>query len=87
VAAMSHALRSSTGLGAYEEQVLRERHDGAGRAPGAGRTRIVGTPVRLSTPPAWSCGPRPPGSAHDEILEELGYPPERIAMLRETEVI
>jgi len=44
--------------------------------------------VRLSDTPSVELRPAPTLGQHtDEILEELGYPPERIAMLRETEVI
>jgi len=56
--------------------------------PVVGRTHIAGTPVHLSEHPSVQLRPSPTLGQHtDEILEELGYPPERIAELRQAEVI
>jgi crotonobetainyl-CoA:carnitine CoA-transferase CaiB-like acyl-CoA transferase len=57
--------------------------------PVVGRTHIVGTPVNLSeTTAVKPLQPAPTLGQHtDEILGELGYSPDRIAELREAEVI
>jgi crotonobetainyl-CoA:carnitine CoA-transferase CaiB-like acyl-CoA transferase len=56
--------------------------------PVVGPTHIVGTPVQLSDTPSAPLQPSPTLGQHtDEILAELGYTSERIAELREAEVI
>jgi len=72
----------------YEEQVLTNEMMVPIEHPVVGRTRIVGTPVRLSETPSVPLKPAPTLGQHtDEILGELGYSPELIAELREAEVI
>jgi CoA:oxalate CoA-transferase len=56
--------------------------------PVIGRTRITGTPVRLSNNPSVELQPAPVLGQHtDDILSELGYSEQRIADLRKAEVI
>ena len=56
--------------------------------PVVGRTRIMGTPVRLSEMPPVPLVAAPTLGQHtDDILSELGYGPERIEQLRQAEVI
>jgi alpha-methylacyl-CoA racemase len=53
--------------------------------PGAGRVRLLGTPVKLSrTPadPARAGGPAI-GADTDPVLAEVGYGPQEIGALRE----
>jgi crotonobetainyl-CoA:carnitine CoA-transferase CaiB-like acyl-CoA transferase len=72
----------------YDEQVLANEMMVTVDHPVVGRTHIVGTPVRLSETPAVPLTPAPTLGQHtDEILGELGYSKERIAELREAEVI
>ncbi|MPZ15234.1 MAG: CoA transferase [Chloroflexi bacterium] len=72
----------------YEEQVLANEMMVTVDHPVVGRTHIVGTPVRLSETPSVPLRPAPTLGEHtDEILGELGYARERIADLREAEVI
>ena len=56
--------------------------------PVAGMLRMLGTPLKLSAQPASIRRPPPVLGQHtDEILAEAGYPPARIAELREAGVI
>jgi crotonobetainyl-CoA:carnitine CoA-transferase CaiB-like acyl-CoA transferase len=72
----------------YHEQILANDMMVTVDHPVVGRTHIVGTPVQLSDTPSVTLQPAPTLSQHtDEILGELGYSPERIAELREAEVI
>jgi crotonobetainyl-CoA:carnitine CoA-transferase CaiB-like acyl-CoA transferase len=72
----------------FEEQVLANEMMVPIEHPVVGKTRIVGTPVRLSETPSVELRPAPTLGQHtDEILAELGYAPERIRELREAEVI
>jgi CoA:oxalate CoA-transferase len=65
-----------------QEMVLEIEH------PGHGPVRMTGFPVKLSATPARLRRPAPALGAHtDEILAELGYPPERIAALRTQHVV
>jgi crotonobetainyl-CoA:carnitine CoA-transferase CaiB-like acyl-CoA transferase len=72
----------------YEEQVLANDIMVEVEHPVVGPTRILGVPLRLSESP--SVRPRPApllGEHTDSILGELGYTAERIAELRQAEVI
>jgi crotonobetainyl-CoA:carnitine CoA-transferase CaiB-like acyl-CoA transferase len=65
-----------------QEMVLEADH------PGHGVVRITGFPVKLSATPARLRHPAPALGEHtDHILADLGYPPARIAALREAGVI
>ena len=56
--------------------------------PAAGTIRMLGTPLKLSAQPASIRRPPPLLGQHtDEILAEAGYPPGRIAELRDAGVI
>jgi CoA:oxalate CoA-transferase len=73
---------------AYHEQVVTNEMMVPLEHPVVGRTRIMGVPVRLSDAPPVKPTPAPLLGEHtDVILGELGYSPERIAELREAEVI
>ena len=67
---------------AAREMVVEMQH------PAAGPIRMLGTPLKLSEQPA-SIRRAPPllGQHTDEILAEAGYPPGRIAELRDAGVI
>jgi formyl-CoA transferase/CoA:oxalate CoA-transferase len=72
----------------FEEQVLANEMMVPIEHPVVGKTHIVGTTVRLSETPGVQLRPAPTLGQHtDEILGELGYSSERIAELREAEVI
>jgi crotonobetainyl-CoA:carnitine CoA-transferase CaiB-like acyl-CoA transferase len=72
----------------YQEQVIANEMMVPLEHPVVGRTRIMGTPVRLSDTPSVPLRPAPTLGQHtDDILAELGYGPDRIAELREAEVI
>ena len=71
-----------------EPQVLENEMLTAVQHPKAGRTTMVGVPVRLSETPGAIQRPAPLLGEHtDEILTELGYTPEEMAHLRGQEVI
>ena len=56
--------------------------------PKVGRTRMVATPLRFSATPAAVRHAAPQLGEHTaEILEHLGYTPEEIAALRNSEVV
>jgi formyl-CoA transferase/CoA:oxalate CoA-transferase len=56
--------------------------------PTAGATRVMGSPIKLSdTPPSLRSAPPTLGQHTDAVLEELGYPAERIQQLRSERVI
>jgi crotonobetainyl-CoA:carnitine CoA-transferase CaiB-like acyl-CoA transferase len=72
----------------HEEQIQANEMMVTVDHPVVGRTHIVGTPVNLSDTPSVQLKPAPTLGQHtDEILGELGYPPERIAELREAGII
>ena len=72
----------------YDEQVLANEMMVPIEHPVVGRTHIVGTPVQLSETPGVELRPAPTLGQHtDEILGDLGYSPNRIAELRQAEVI
>lgn len=72
----------------FEEQIIANDIIVPVDHPVVGRTHIAGTPVRLSDMPSVVLRPAPTLGQHtDEILEELGYSTERIAELRQAEVI
>lgn len=72
----------------YEEQILANDMMVTVDHPVVGRTHIVGTTVQLRGTPGVTHQPAPTLGQHtDEILGDLGYGPERIAELREAEVI
>jgi len=72
----------------FEEQVIANEMIVPVDHPVVGRTHIMGTPVRLSEMPSVPLRPAPTlGQQTDEIMEELGYPPERIAELRAAKVL
>jgi crotonobetainyl-CoA:carnitine CoA-transferase CaiB-like acyl-CoA transferase len=72
----------------HSEQVLANEMMVTVDHPVVGRTHIVGTPVQLSDMPSVPLRPAPTLGQHtDEILGELGYPAQRIAELRQAEVI
>jgi len=72
----------------HDEQILANDMMVPVDHPVVGRTHIVGTPVRFSDTPGVPLRPAPTLGQHtDEILGELGYSQERIAKLREAEVI
>jgi crotonobetainyl-CoA:carnitine CoA-transferase CaiB-like acyl-CoA transferase len=67
---------------AAREMVVEVEH------PAAGAIRMLGTPLKLSAQPASIRRPPPVLGQHtDEILAEAGYPPGRIAELRDAGVI
>ena len=52
--------------------------------PTAGRTVMMGVPVKLSRNPGSLRRPSPLQGQHtDEVLRELGYPPAEVARLRQ----
>ena len=72
----------------YEPQVVENEMMVPLVHPVVGRTRIIGTSVKLSESPPVELKPAPTLGEHtDAILSELGYNPERIAELREAEVV
>lgn len=72
----------------YEEQIVANEMSVAVEHPVVGRTRITGTPVRLSETPTVPLRAAPTLGQHtDVILGELGYSPERIAKLRQAEAV
>jgi crotonobetainyl-CoA:carnitine CoA-transferase CaiB-like acyl-CoA transferase len=72
----------------YTEQVIANEMMVPVDHPVVGPTRIVGVPIHLSNTPSVELVPAPTLGQHtDEILGELGYSTERIAELRESEVI
>jgi crotonobetainyl-CoA:carnitine CoA-transferase CaiB-like acyl-CoA transferase len=72
----------------FEEQIIANDVIVAVDHPVVGRTHIPGTPMQLSDLPSVPLRPAPTLGQHtDEILKELGYSPERIAELREAQVI
>jgi crotonobetainyl-CoA:carnitine CoA-transferase CaiB-like acyl-CoA transferase len=72
----------------HSEQVLANEMMVTVDHPVVGRTHIVGTPVQLSDMPSVPLRAAPTLGQHtDEILGELGYSAERIAELRQAEVI
>jgi formyl-CoA transferase len=72
----------------YEEQVVANEMMVPLDHPVVGETRIVGTPVRLADAPPVELKPAPTLGEHtEEILGELGYDAQRIAELRDAEVI
>ena len=72
----------------FEEQIIANDLMVAVDHPVVGRTHIAGTAVHLSEMPSVPLKPAPTLGQHtDEILGELGYSPDRIAELREAEVI
>ncbi len=73
---------------AYTEQVLANEMMVPLVHPVAGRTRVIGTPVRLSANPPRELKPAPQLGEHcEEILRELGYSAEGIEELRQNEVV
>jgi len=72
----------------FEEQVVANQMMIPIKHPVVGRTHIIGTAVRLSETPPVDLVPAPILGEHtDELLGELGYTSDRIAALREAEVI
>jgi crotonobetainyl-CoA:carnitine CoA-transferase CaiB-like acyl-CoA transferase len=72
----------------YQEQVIANEMMVPLQHPVVGRTRIMGVPVRLSETPSVPLQPAPTLGEHTQaILGEIGYAPERIAELRDAEVI
>jgi len=72
----------------YEEQVILNDMVVPVQHPVVGRTRITGTPVRLSDNPPVELKAAPVLGEHSAaILQELGYTAERIAELERTRVI
>ena len=72
----------------YEEQVIANEMMVPIEHPVVGPTRILGVPLRLSATPSVPLRPAPLLGEHtDAILRSLGYTAERIAELREAEVI
>jgi crotonobetainyl-CoA:carnitine CoA-transferase CaiB-like acyl-CoA transferase len=56
--------------------------------PNVGPVRQMGVPVKLSQTPPQVKGPSPLTGEHtDEVLSELGYPPERVRDLREKGIV
>jgi crotonobetainyl-CoA:carnitine CoA-transferase CaiB-like acyl-CoA transferase len=73
---------------AQNEQILANEMMVAVQHPVVGRTRITGTPLRLSETKSVTLRPAPTLGQHtDEILGEIGYSAERIAELRAAEII
>lgn len=73
---------------AYEPQIVANDFMVPLTHPVAGRTRVIGTPVRLSANPPRELKPAPQLSEHtEEILRELGYSDERIEALKKDEVV
>jgi crotonobetainyl-CoA:carnitine CoA-transferase CaiB-like acyl-CoA transferase len=65
-----------------QEMVLEIEH------PGHGPVRMTGFPVKLSATPARLRCPAPAlGAPTDEVLRDLGYPPTRIAALKDRGVL
>jgi crotonobetainyl-CoA:carnitine CoA-transferase CaiB-like acyl-CoA transferase len=72
----------------FEEQIVANDLIVEVDHPVIGPTHIAGPSIHLSDMPTVELQPAPTLGQHtDEILGELGYPPERIAELREAEVI
>jgi formyl-CoA transferase len=55
--------------------------------PKRGRVKTLGTPIKLSSSPAWYRAAPLLGEHTDEILAELGLPRERIARLRAESIL
>lgn len=73
---------------AYHEQIMANDMMVSLHHSVAGKTRVIGTPVRLSANPPRELKPAPQLGEHcEEILLELGYTRGRVEELRNAEVI
>ncbi|MDP2936867.1 MAG: CoA transferase, partial [Dehalococcoidia bacterium] len=78
---------NTLGEASEHPQVLHRRMVGEVDQPGAGRTRVIGDPLKVSDPPV-EPSPAPALGEHTvEVLEGLGYSDSEIAEMRRKGVV